>query len=60
MSKPKYVPMSVNEIMDCKTKLEIEYGESTSDLDKRAIHIQIECLNTMLKGRKIIKEIESL
>jgi len=52
--------MSVNEIMDCKTKLEIEYGESTSDLDKRAIHIQIECLNTMLKGRKIIKEIESL
>jgi hypothetical protein len=61
MSNAKdFTPMNAAELTSLKTDLEIEYVDCKDPLEKRMIHLQIETLGELIKGRKLLKEVDSL
>jgi hypothetical protein len=52
--------MTPAEMASLKTDLEIEYVDCKDPLEKRMIHLQIETLGELIKGRKLLKEVDSL
>lgn len=61
MSNPKDIDrMTPAEMATLKNDLEIEYVECKSAIEKRAIHLQIETLGEIIKGRKLLKEVDDI
>ncbi len=60
MNNAPQAPLSNAELQNLKNSLEIEYANCPDDTNKRGIHFEIECINEILKGRKLLKETDEL